>query len=111
VLVVGQNSDKSVRQLNKGPDRPYLEQHERARMLGALSDVNYVVIFDEPTPEELINKLRPDVLVKGRDWADRGVVGQQLVESYGGRVELLPLLPGYSTTNLAQKIQGDANRP
>jgi D-beta-D-heptose 7-phosphate kinase/D-beta-D-heptose 1-phosphate adenosyltransferase len=104
VLVVGLNSDASVRMLNKGTNRPFLSEEDRAGMLAALNDVDFVVIFDEPDPETLLRELRPDVLVKGEDWADKGVVGREFVESYGGRVELLPLLKGYSTTELARRI-------
>jgi D-beta-D-heptose 7-phosphate kinase/D-beta-D-heptose 1-phosphate adenosyltransferase len=104
VLVVGLNSDASVRMQNKEGSRPFLNQEERAGVLSALNDVNYVVIFDQPDPLDLIRTLRPDVLVKGQDWAEKGVVGREFVESYGGRVELLPLLPGYSTTELARRI-------
>ena len=109
VLVVGLNSDASVRRLNKQGGRPFLNQQDRAGVLAALNDVDYVVIFDESDPENLIRKLRPDVLVKGQDWADKGVVGREFVESYGGRVELLPLLPGYSTTELARRISKGAS--
>lgn len=105
VLIVGLNSDRSVRRLGKGDDRPICNEQERAAMLSALADVDYVVLFDEPDPENLIRAIRPDVLVKGQDWADRGVVGQQFVESIGGRVELLPLLEGYSTTGLIERIR------
>ncbi|MGB9624209.1 MAG: PfkB family carbohydrate kinase [Phycisphaerae bacterium] len=105
VVVVGLNSDASVRALAKGPDRPICNQQERAEMLAALQYVDYVVIFDEPTPEQIIRKIRPDVLVKGRDWSDKGVVGREFVESHGGKVVLLDLLEGYSTTGLLERIR------
>ncbi len=105
VVVVGLNSDASVRALAKGPDRPICNQQERAEMLSALQYVDYVVIFDEPTPEQIIRKIRPDVLVKGCDWSDKGVVGREFVESHGGRVVLLDLLEGYSTTGLLERIR------
>jgi D-beta-D-heptose 7-phosphate kinase/D-beta-D-heptose 1-phosphate adenosyltransferase len=104
VLVVGLNSDASVQIQGKEGNRPFLNQEDRAGVLAALNDVDYVVIFDEPDPQNLLRALRPDILVKGQDWAEKGVVGREFVESYGGRVELLELLPGYSTTELARRI-------
>ena len=98
VLVVGLNSDESVRRL-KGPDRPIYNQTERAEILAALSDVAYVTVFDEDSSLNLIKAVRPDVLVKGRDWERKGgVVGQEFVESYGGRVQLVDLVTTVSTT-------------
>ncbi|MCK6456834.1 MAG: D-glycero-beta-D-manno-heptose 1-phosphate adenylyltransferase [Phycisphaerae bacterium] len=105
VLVVGLNSDASVRGQSKGSDRPILGQNDRARMLSALADVDFVVIFDEPTPARLIEAIRPDVLVKGEDWSDKGVVGRELVESYGGRVVLAKLVEGFSTSALIERIR------
>ncbi len=75
-------------------------------MLGALEAVDYVVLFDEPTPEGLIRQVRPDVLVTGADWADKGVVGREFVEANGGRVVLVPLVEGHSTSGLIEKIAG-----
>jgi D-beta-D-heptose 7-phosphate kinase/D-beta-D-heptose 1-phosphate adenosyltransferase len=109
VVVVGVNSDASVRSLDKGGNRPYVNEQDRARMLAGLADVDYVTIFGESDPEKLIRKVRPDVLVKGQDWSEKGVVGREFVESYGGRVELLELLEGYSTTALAERIRGEGN--
>lgn len=106
VLVVGLNADASVRAQAKGADRPILNQDERARMLSALSDVDYVVVFDEPTPQKLIEAVRPDVLVKGEDWGAKGVVGREAVEKYGGKVVLAKLIDGYSTTRLIERIRG-----
>src|SRR5574341_60636 len=103
LLVVGLNTDHSVRSL-KGPSRPLIAETERAKMLAALEDVTYVVLFDEQTPLNLISAIRPDVLVKGEDWKDAGVVGQEFVESYGGKVVLAPLVEGISTTNIVSKI-------
>lgn len=103
VLVVGVNSDTSVARL-KGPDRPIYNQQERAEILAALADVNYVTVFDEDTPLNLIGAIRPDVLVKGRDWQNAGVVGQEVVESYGGRVELIDLVTGVSTTDIITRV-------
>jgi D-beta-D-heptose 7-phosphate kinase/D-beta-D-heptose 1-phosphate adenosyltransferase len=96
-LVVGINSDASVRRL-KGPDRPVQNQDARAAVLASLAAVDAVVIFDEDTPVELIKQLRPDLLVKGADYRLDEVVGAEIVESYGGRVMLAPIVPGFSTT-------------
>ena len=105
LLVVGMNSDRSAKQLGKGDERPINDQAFRATMLGALESVDYVVIFDEPDPLSLIERVRPDVLVKGEDWATRGVVGREFVESIGGRVSLVPLLEGYRTTSIVDRIR------
>ena len=105
VLVVGLNSDRSVRRI-KGPDRPVVGENERAQMLAALGDVSWVVLFDEDTPDALIRAVRPDVLVKGEDWRHKGVVGREFVESYGGEVILAPLVKGKSTTNIIERIRG-----
>ncbi len=102
-LVVGLNSDASVRAL-KEPPRPVLGQDERAGLLAALAMVDYVVIFDEPTPERLINSVAPDILVKGEDWREKGVVGRESVEARGGRVILAPLVAGVSTTGIVKRI-------
>jgi D-beta-D-heptose 7-phosphate kinase / D-beta-D-heptose 1-phosphate adenosyltransferase len=103
LLVLGLNSDSSVRG-QKGPNRPILKQEERARVLAALADVDLIVMFDEPTPDRLIREVRPDVLVKGEDWRAKGVVGQDFVESYGGKVVLAPLVQGVSTTDIVSRI-------
>ena len=101
-LVIGLNSDRSVSEL-KGPSRPIVEEGNRARVLSALSSVDLVVLFDEDTPIDLIKALKPDILVKGEDYRGKLVVGQAEVESWGGRVELVPLVEGQSTTNLAAR--------
>lgn len=106
IVVVGLNSDASVRAQGKGDNRPIIPQDQRAEVLAALHSVDYVVLFDEPTPQELIETLNPDVLVKGEDWAERGVVGGEHVESRGGRVVLLPLIQGCSTSGIINRIQG-----
>lgn len=106
VLVVGLNGDASVRTLDKGDDRPINKFENRASVLSALECVDYVVGFEDPDPEALIRKLRPDVLVKGEDWAGKVVVGQKFVESIGGRVVLVPLVEGLSTTGLVDRIRG-----
>ena len=105
IVVLGLNSDNSVRQL-KGPERPVNNQHDRAAVLAALESVDYITIFDQPDPLELIRQVRPDVLVKGADWAEKGVVGREFVESYGGRVELAPLVDGKSSTATIEKLKG-----
>ena len=113
VLVVGLNSDRSVRAL-KGPQRPICRQRQRARVLSAIEVIDYIVIFDEDTPQKLIEAVRPDVLIKGEDWRHKGVVGRKVVESYGGRVVLAPLVKGLSTTDLVNRIRGGgagASRP
>jgi D-beta-D-heptose 7-phosphate kinase/D-beta-D-heptose 1-phosphate adenosyltransferase len=104
LLVVGLNSDASVRGL-KGPGRPVNSVEARAMVLAGLQAVDYVTIFDEPTPQNLIQVLRPDVLVKGADYRKEDVVGAAFVESYGGRVYLAPVREGYSTTRLLEKLQ------
>ncbi len=109
LLVVGLNTDASVRQLDKGSDRPINTFEDRAAVLGALECVDYVVGFEQPDPESLIRIIRPDVLIKGQDWADKGVVGQESVESNGGRVVLLPLIEGLSTTAVVERIRSGAS--
>ncbi len=108
ILVVGVNSDASVRRLGKGPDRPIRRQEDRLRLLAALEVVDYVVLFEEPDPGRLIEQLAPDVLVKGADWAGRGVVGREFVERRGGRVVLVDLVEGYSTTDELERIRRSA---
>lgn len=104
VLIVGVNSDASVRALGKGPDRPVTPDAERAEVLAALACVDAVVIFDEETPHALIAALQPDVLAKGADWADDAIVGRDLVEARGGRVVRIPLHEDYSTTAILERI-------
>jgi len=104
-LVVGVNSDASVRRLEKGTDRPIVPEGERARLLAALASVDCVVVFDEETPLELIAVIQPDVLVKGADWAADAIVGRDIVEARGGRVVRAEIEPGYSTTAIIQKIK------
>jgi len=106
-LIVGLNSDASVRQL-KGAGRPVLPERERAEILAALEFIDAVLIFDELTPREVIARLLPDVLVKGGDWPGDQIVGREEVEAAGGRVVSIPVLPGYSTTAILQKIREGA---
>jgi D-beta-D-heptose 7-phosphate kinase/D-beta-D-heptose 1-phosphate adenosyltransferase len=105
VLVVGLNSDASVRRL-KGPPRPILHTGERAEVLAALTAVDHVIVFEEDTPRALITALRPDVLVKGADWAADDIVGAQEVRAGGGRVVRIDLVPGVSTTELIGRLRG-----
>jgi D-glycero-beta-D-manno-heptose 1-phosphate adenylyltransferase len=105
LLVVGVNTDRSVRSLNKGSDRPIVPDDQRAEVLAALACVDYVVLFDEPDPGRLIGEIQPDVLVKGGDWAPDKIVGRETVEARGGVVKTIPLVPGVSTTALAEKIR------
>jgi len=105
-LVVGVNSDASVRRLGKGTDRPLVPGQERARLLAALACVDCVVLFDEETPLALIKRLRPDVLVKGADYARAAIIGADQVEGWGGRVVRVPLVPATSTTALLARLRG-----
>ena len=107
LLVVGLNSDESVRQL-KGPTRPIMPEQERAEMLAALACVDYVVIFNENTPEAALARLRPDIHCKGADYAPpngKPIPEASVVESYGGRIAFIPLVPGSSTTDLFRRIK------
>ncbi len=105
-LVVGVNSDASVRRLGKGPERPIRSQNERAYVLAALEMVSAVVIFDEDTPLELVRAIRPDVIVKGGDYTADSVVGAADVTARGGRVVIIPITPGHSTTSTVEKLRG-----
>jgi len=104
IIVVGLNSDGSVKTI-KGPERPINNQHDRAGVLAALETVDYITVFTEPDPMNLIKKVRPDVLVKGEDWAVKGVVGREFVESYGGKVTLAPLVNGKSSTATIEEMR------
>lgn len=103
ILVVGLNSDRSVRQI-KGPRRPVVPENERGEVLAALACVDFVTLFDEPDPAALIRCLMPDVLVKGADWEEDAIVGKDVVEARGGRVVRIPLTQGASTTRIIEKI-------
>lgn len=104
-LVVGLNSDASVKRL-KGPERPVRSESERAYVLAALAMVDAVVVFEQDTPLELIKALEPDVLVKGGDYTEDDVVGAKEVRSMGGRVVIVPLTPGHSTTAIVERLRG-----
>jgi len=103
LLVLGLNSDTSIKRL-KGEGRPLINQEERSHILAALSCIDYVVVFDEDTPLQLLESLRPDILVKGGDYTPDTVVGRELVEGYGGRIELISFVDGKSTTGIIDKI-------
>ncbi len=112
VLVVGLNSDESVRAI-KGMNRPIVPQGERAEVLSSLRDVDYVVIFNEPDPYNTIAALRPDILVKGGDWSIENIIGRDIVESCGGKVCTIPFIEGASSTNIIESIikkYGEENR-
>ena len=103
-LIVGINSDASTRRI-KGAPRPFFSQEDRAEILKNLQSVDEVVVFDEPTPEKLIEKIKPDVLVKGGDWKIEEIIGADFVKSYGGEVFSIPLKEGFSSSRVVEKIQ------
>ena len=102
-LILALNSDSSVRSI-KGPMRPIVPEAERAEVVAALDSVDYVTVFDELTPLELIEFLRPDVIVKGGDWAEKDIVGAETVRKWGGRVAIMPEIEGATTTNIIDKV-------
>ena len=102
-LILALNSDSSVRSI-KGPMRPIVPEAERAEVVASLDSVDYVTVFDELTPLELIEYLRPDVIVKGGDWAEKDIVGAETVRKWGGRVAIMPEIEGASTTNIIDKV-------
>jgi D-beta-D-heptose 7-phosphate kinase/D-beta-D-heptose 1-phosphate adenosyltransferase len=108
LLVVGVNSDASVKMLNKAPDRPIVPDAQRAEVVAALGCVDYVVLFNELDPHSLIAAVQPDVLVKGGDWAVERIVGREIVEARGGMVKTIPLVPDMSTTSLIQRIRAQS---
>jgi rfaE bifunctional protein nucleotidyltransferase chain/domain len=103
LLVVAVNSDRSVREI-KGYARPIVSEQERAEVIAALACVDYVFIFDDPTPKQIIDAIVPDILVKGADWAITEIVGRDTVEKAGGAVLNIPLVEGSSTTDIIQKV-------
>jgi rfaE bifunctional protein nucleotidyltransferase chain/domain len=104
-LVVGLNSDASVRRLGKGTERPLTPQAARARVLAGLAAVDCVVLFEEDTPLEVITRLEPDILVKGADYTRDAIVGADFVESRGGRVVRVPLVQGFSTSSIVERLR------
>jgi len=109
ILVVGLNSDASVRRL-KGENRPINKQEDRALVLAALEFVDYIIIFEEDTPYELIKIVNPDVLVKGGDWKETDIIGADIVQAKGGTVLSLPLRPGLSTSKIIEEIKKNGER-
>ena len=107
-LLVGVNSDSSARGLGKGPDRPLNNETDRMLVMAALASVSYVVLFDEPTPCELIERVKPDVYIKGGDYDMEALRETELVRSWGGRSLAIPFVDGYSTTSLVRRIRGGA---
>jgi D-beta-D-heptose 7-phosphate kinase/D-beta-D-heptose 1-phosphate adenosyltransferase len=103
-LIVAVNSDRSVRSY-KTPDRPINTEQERAEVVASLACVDAAVVFDEDTPHAIVQRIQPDVLVKGADWAEDNIVGRDIVEGRGGRVVRMELAPGYSTTDLIARIR------
>lgn len=104
LLIVGLNSDSSIKKI-KGPGRPILPEADRAELIAALEMVDYVTLFDEPDPFNVIQELRPNVLVKGGDWSRDAVVGRDIVEKDGGTVAVIPYLEGHSTTELIERMR------
>ena len=104
LLIVGINTDRSVR-IIKGPARPILSEVDRSELIASLEMVDYVVLFDDPTPLSLIAAIKPDVLVKGGDWGPDQVVGAEVVRQSGGKVVLVPYLKGFSTTEIIERMQ------
>lgn len=104
ILVLGLNTDSSVRKL-KGENRPITPENDRAEILAALEMIDYVILFNEETPLKLISELKPDILVKGADYQGKKVVGKEIVEENGGRIELIQFEEGKSTSNLIDKIR------
>jgi rfaE bifunctional protein nucleotidyltransferase chain/domain len=104
LLIVGINSDQSVKQI-KGPARPVLPESDRCELLGAMEMVDFVVLFNEPDPRDLISAIRPDVLVKGGDWNAEKIIGADSVEAAGGRVVVVPYIKGFSTTEIIERIK------
>jgi len=104
LLIVGLNSDVSVKTI-KGPDRPIMPEADRIELIAALEMVDYVVVYSEPDPYQIIAAIKPNVLVKGGDWSADEIVGADVVEQNGGRVAVVPYLPGFSTTQIIERIR------
>lgn len=107
IVVVGVNTDESVRMQNKSPNRPINCFEDRVKVLSRITLINYIVGFTEETPHSLIEAIRPDILVKGEDYKDKTVIGQDIVELYGGEVKLVPMLKHLSTTKLIKRVKED----
>ena len=103
ILVVGLNSDSSIKKI-KGETRPIVKQKDRAEVLSALTSVDYVIIFNDPTPIKLIEAIKPDVLVKGADWKRGSIVGEEILKTYKGKIARIKLAKGRSTTDIVGKI-------
>lgn len=103
-LILGLNTDHSIQKI-KGPQRPVTDQNSRARVMASMEFVDAVILFDEDTPFDLINELKPDILVKGDDYTVENIVGSDIVLKNGGSVETIPLVKGYSTTNVIEKVK------
>jgi rfaE bifunctional protein nucleotidyltransferase chain/domain len=108
LLVCGVNSDRSVRQLGKGDDRPLVAEQYRARQMAALEAIDYVVVFDEDTPLKFLEQVKPQIHVKGGDYLNKPLPEREIVEKNGGKIVCLPLEPGFSTTALVAKIRSSA---
>jgi D-beta-D-heptose 7-phosphate kinase/D-beta-D-heptose 1-phosphate adenosyltransferase len=106
MLVVGLNSDRSVRMI-KGPKRPIIPQDQRAEVLSAIESVDYIIMYDKPTPLELIVRVRPDILVKGEDWEEDKIIGGKEVKEYGGRIERIKFTAKTSTSEIIERIKKD----
>ena len=104
ILIVGLNSDSSVKKL-KGPSRPVNSTQSRSKLLAGFECIDLIVVFNEDTPLNLIQSLKPNILVKGGDYTFETIVGAEEVKNYGGQVEIIPFLPGYSTSKIVTKIQ------
>ena len=104
LLIVGINSDQSVKQI-KGPARPVLPESDRCELVSAMEMVDFVVLFNEPDPYSLISAIRPDVLVKGGDWNTEKIIGADVVQAAGGRVVVVPYIEGFSTTEIIERIK------
>lgn len=107
ILVVGLNSDRSIRKI-KGPSRPIVKETGRAAVLAGLASVDYITLFDEDTPVKLIEAVKPDILIKGADWKRKGAVGSDVVRANGGKVQFIKYIPGYSTTDMIKRMTRSA---
>ena len=109
ILIVGMNSDRSVKKI-KGSDRPIVGEKQRAAILAALACIDYVVLFNEETPLKLIEAVKPDILIKGADWKKKGIVGSEHVRVHGGKIEYIKFVPGLSSTKIIERIAKSAKK-